>query len=443
MTRFSSMFSQLLKLFPRTEFQALVKRTHAERHARGFTCWGQFVAMLFCQLGRAHSLREICGGLRSTEGKLSHLGITAPSRSTLAYANEHRPWQLYRAVFQELLGRCQSVTPSRAKKFRFKNKLVSLDSTVIDLCATLFDWAKFRRTKGAVKLHLLLDHDGYLPSVAVITEGKRHDVRVARTLRFDPGTIVVMDRGYVDYEWFGRLTTDGVFFVTRLKDNAAYAVEETRAVPERSHVRRDEVIRLTGVAAQSKCPHPLRRVEVQDPETGDTLVFVTNHLTFGATTIAAIYKDRWLQGAQTEPQGQDLRGNQRQRAQDPALDGADRPAAAQVPPAQGPVRLVPGQPGRPVAHEPVHLPRPLGVAGPAVRGAARAGRGPPAGGIGPWLTGTAATAEAASSAPGAGTPPARSWTAAARSRRPDRGARAKPVQSPRKPSGHPYGSAAI
>jgi len=292
-TRFSSMFSQLLKLFPRTEFQALVKRTHAERHARGFTCWGQFVAMLFCQLGRAHSLREICGGLRSTEGKLSHLGITAPSRSTLAYANEHRPWQLYRAVFQELLGRCQSVTPSRAKKFRFKNKLVSLDSTVIDLCATLFDWAKFRRTKGAVKLHLLLDHDGYLPSVAVITEGKRHDVRVARTLRFDPGTIVVMDRGYVDYEWFGRLTTDGVFFVTRLKDNAAYAVEETRAVPERSHVRRDEVIRLTGVAAQSKCPHPLRRVEVQDPETGDTLVFVTNHLTFGATTIAAIYKDRW------------------------------------------------------------------------------------------------------------------------------------------------------
>src|SRR5712692_9989432 len=158
---FSSMFSQLLKLFPRTEFQALVKRTLAERHARGFTCWGQFVAMLFCQLGRAHSLREICGGLRSSEGKLKHLGITAPSRSTLAYANAHRPWQLYRAVFE-----------------------------------TLLDWAKFRRTKGAVKLHCLLDHDGYLPSVVVITEGKRHDVRVARTLRFDAGTIVVMDRGY-------------------------------------------------------------------------------------------------------------------------------------------------------------------------------------------------------------------------------------------------------
>jgi hypothetical protein len=289
---FCSMFSQLLKLFPRTEFQALVKRTYAERHARGFTCWGQFVAMLFCQLGRAHSLREICGGLRSSEGKLTHLGITAPSRSTLAYANAHRPWQLYRAVFQELLGRCQPLARGK-RKFRFKNKLVSLDSTVIDLCATLFDWAQFRRTKGAVKLHCLLDHDGYLPSVVVITEGKRHDVRVARTLRLEAGTIVVLDRGYVDYAWFGRLTTDGVFFVTRLKDDAVYRVVERRRVPERSPVQRDEVIRWTGVEAQSKCPHDLRRVEVVDPETGATLVFLTNHLTFGATTIAAVYKDRW------------------------------------------------------------------------------------------------------------------------------------------------------
>jgi hypothetical protein len=286
------MFSQLLKLFPRTEFQALVKRTHAERHARGFTCWGQFVAMLFCQLGRAHSLREICGGLRSSEGKLKHLGITAPNRSTLAYANAHRPWQLYRAVFQALLLRCQPLAKGR-KRFRFKNKLVSLDSTVIDLCATLFDWAKFRRTKGAVKLHCLLDHDGYLPSVVVITEGRRHDVRVGRTLRLDAGTIVVMDRGYVDYAWFGRLTTDGVFFVTRLKDNAVYRVVERHRVPERSPVQRDEVIRLTGVDAEAKCPHDLRRIEVYDADKDDTLVFVTNHLAFGATTIAAIYKDRW------------------------------------------------------------------------------------------------------------------------------------------------------
>jgi hypothetical protein len=289
---FSSMFSQLLKLFPRTEFQALVKRTYAERHARGFTCWGQFVAMLFCQLGRAHSLREICGGLRSSEGKLKHLGIAAPSRSTLAYANEHRPWQLYRAVFQELLGRCQAQVTGR-RKLRFKNKLVSLDSTVIDLCATLFDWAKFRRTKGAIKLHCLLDHDGYLPSVVVITEGKRHDVRVARTLRFDPGTIVVMDRGYVDYAWFGQLTAQGVFFVTRLKTHTAYRVVERRAVPARGAVLRDDLIELTTWDAANHCPFRLRLVEIDDPDKQGTLTFLTNQLAFAATTIAAIYKERW------------------------------------------------------------------------------------------------------------------------------------------------------
>jgi hypothetical protein len=286
------MFSQLLKLFPRTEFQALVQLTHAERHARGFTCWGQFVAMLFCQLGRAHSLREICGGLRSSEGKLKHLGMQAPARSTLAYANEHRPWQLYRAVFQELLGRCQAQVTGR-RKFRFKNKLVSLDSTVIDLCATLFDWAKFRRTKGAIKLHCLLDHDGYLPSVVVITEGNRPDVQVARALRFEAGTVVVMDRGYVDYAWFGQLTAQEVFFVTRLKDNTVYKIVERRPVPDRGPVLRDEIIELTNWNAANNCPFRLRRVEVDDPDKHGTLVFLTNHLTFGATTIAAIYKDRW------------------------------------------------------------------------------------------------------------------------------------------------------
>lgn len=286
MKPFCSMFSQLLKLFPRTEFQALVKRTKAERHARGFTSWGQFVAMLFCQLGRAHSLREICGGLATCEGKLSHLGITAPSRSTLSYANEHRPWQLYEAVFHELLAKCQALAHGR-KKFRFKNKLVSLDSTVIDLCASLFDWAKFRRTKGAVKLHLLLDHDGYLPCMAVITEGAQHDIRVARSLRFDPGTILVIDRGYVEYAWFDRLCKDQVFFVSRMKDDALYDVVERRSVPERGHVIRDQIVRLNGIEAD------LRRVEVYDPNRDRRLVFLTNHLGFAASTVAAVYKDRW------------------------------------------------------------------------------------------------------------------------------------------------------
>lgn len=227
MRRFCSIFSQLLQLFPRLEFESAVKQHQAEYHARGFTSWGQFVAMLFCQLGRAHSLREICGGLASCEGKLQHLGIpVAPKRSTLSYANEHRPWQLFQTVFEQLLGRCQSWVAGQGgkKKFRFKNRLLSLDATVIDLCVSLFDWAEFRRTKGAIKLHLLLDHDGYLPSFAVITPGKTHEVKVARKLRFDPGTVLVFDRGYVDYQWFVELTRQKVWFVTRLKESAVYEV---------------------------------------------------------------------------------------------------------------------------------------------------------------------------------------------------------------------------
>ena len=211
MNRVCSIFSQLLQLFPRLEFEQVVKEHRAERHARCFTCWGQFVAMLFCHLGKAQSLREIGGGLAASEGKLRHLGVReAPKRSTLSYANEHRPWEVYRSLFEQLLGRCQQVVGPR-KKFRFKNKLLSLDASVIDLCASLYDWARFRRTKGGVKLHLVLDHDGYLPTFAVIEAAKVPEVKIARQLRFEAGAIVVCDRGYIDYAWFKALTQEGVF----------------------------------------------------------------------------------------------------------------------------------------------------------------------------------------------------------------------------------------
>jgi hypothetical protein len=295
MRRFCSIFSQLLQLFPRLEFESAVKEHGAEYHARGFTSWGQFVAMVFCQLGRAHSLREICGGLASCEGKLQHLGIpVAPKRSTLSYANEHRPWELFQTVFEQLLGRCQSWVAGQGgkKKFRFKNRLLSLDATVIELCVSLFDWAEFRRTKGAIKLHLLLDHDGYLPSFAVITPGKTHEVKVARKLRFDPGTVLVFDRGYVDYEWFLELTRQKVWFVTRLKQGAAYEVIEKRPVPERGQILRDEVIYFPGLAEPQE-EYLFRRVEVWDQEKSESIVFLTNHKEFGSTTIARIYKDRW------------------------------------------------------------------------------------------------------------------------------------------------------
>jgi len=292
MNRFCSIFSQLLQLFPKTEFFQAVKRTGAERRTKGFSCWGQFVAMLFCQLGRAHTLREITGGLRSCEGKLQHLGITAPCRSTLAYANAHRPWQLYQEIFLSLLQRCRSQGLGE-KKFRFKNPLRSLDSSIIDLSVTLFDWAKFRRTKGAIKLHLVLDHDGYLPSFALITEGRVSDVKIAHHLKFDPGTIVVYDRGYNDFELFGKWTAQGVFFVTRMKENTLYQVVGDKSPPAHSNILKDELIELTGYQAQEKCPFPLRRIELYDAEKNEILVFLTNHQGLGARTVAVIYKDRW------------------------------------------------------------------------------------------------------------------------------------------------------
>src|SRR2546422_4561031 len=237
MTRFSSIFSQLLQLFPRMEFEQAVKEHQAERSAKGFSSWGQFVAMLFCQLGRAHSLREICGGLASCEGKLKHLGVPeAPKKSTLAYANEHRPWELYRTVFEQTLGKCQSVVAASG--------------------------------------------------------GKKSDIRVAWAMKFAAGTVLVVDRGYNDYDWFAELTDQEVFFVTRMKDNAVYDVVERREVPNKGHVRRDEVIFFPSMAANGK-EYFFRRVEVWDEDQQRTLVFLTNHLNFGATTIAAIYKDRW------------------------------------------------------------------------------------------------------------------------------------------------------
>jgi hypothetical protein len=291
-----SIFSQVLKLFARGEFEKGVKEHKAERHARGFTSWGQFVAMLFCQVGRAHSLREICGGLACCEGQLKHLGVpVAPKKSTLAYANENRPWELYQTVFEQTLVKCQELVRRQGgrKKFRFKNKMASLDGSIIDLSMSMFDWAKFRRTKGAIKLHLLLDHDGYLPAFAVVTEGKTSEIKVARTLRFEPGTILAIDRGYNDFEWFLELTQEGVFFVTRMKTNTVYTVVEECEVPANGNVLRDQIISLPALAKAGEEPVLFRRIEYWNQDKSEILVFFSNLLHLAASTITAIYKDRW------------------------------------------------------------------------------------------------------------------------------------------------------
>jgi len=296
MIKVASLFSQLLHHFPRTEFAHLVAKHQAERRAKGFTCWTQMVAMLFCHMAHADSLREICGGLACCQGKLRHLGIgKPPNKSTLAYANQHRPAELFEDLFWTMMHRFRSSggLGNRKSKFRFKNKLLSLDSTTISLCLSLFPWATFRRAKGGVKVHVLLDHDDYMPSFALITEAKRHDRTVARRFTLKPGSIVAFDRAYNDYKLFSQWTDNGVFFVTRLKDNAVYRIIENRSVPQNRNILADQLIKLTGQKAEEKCPHILRRVVVWDKANNRIISLLTNHLKFGATTISDIYKDRW------------------------------------------------------------------------------------------------------------------------------------------------------
>ena len=297
MVRSVSLFSQLLQHVPRLEFAALIQQHRAERGAKGFTCWSQLIAMLFCHLAKADSLREICSGLSCCLGKLNHLGLrAAPKRSTLSYANSHRPAALYEQLFWTMTERLRNeggLGPGRRRKFRFKNKLLSLDSTTITLCLSLFPWAQFRRTKGGVKLHVLLDHDDYMPSFATLTDAKQGDVRQARRLRLNPGSIVAMDRAYNDFTMFGQWTEQGVFFVTRMKDRTLYEVEQSRPLPKHRPILSDQIIRLSSRAGAKGCPHPLRRIVVWDSTREREIVLLTNHLEFGATTVAEVYRDRW------------------------------------------------------------------------------------------------------------------------------------------------------
>ena len=296
MVQAMSLFNQLLQHFPVLEFAALVKKHSAERAAKGFSCRTQLVAMLFCQLAHADSLRDICNGLACCVGKLVHLGIgVAPNKSTLSYANKHRPAQLFEELFYTAMGRFRNEKGlgERKRKFRFKNKLLSLDSTTISLCLEMFPWARFRRAKGGVKAHVLLDHDDYMPSYVLITEARRSDVKMADAFPLNPGSIVAMDRGYNDYALFGTWTERNIYFVTRLKDNAAYEVLAEGVVPENRNIRSDQLIQFTGEKAQRDCPFPLRRVVVWDTVNDREIVLLTNQTEFGSTTIAAIYKDRW------------------------------------------------------------------------------------------------------------------------------------------------------
>ena len=293
--RTASIFSQLLKFFPQTEFTKIVKKHGAERHAKGFTSWSQFVSMMFCQLAGAESLREICTGLACCLGKLRHLGVKkAPNKSTLSYANAHRPAPMFKELFVNTLARFRSLGelgPGK-HKFRFKNKLYSMDATVITLCLSIFPWAKYRTAKGGVKAHVLISHSDYMPSFVHISDAKKADVKAARLLDMRPGSIVAMDRAYNDFALFSKWSDATVYFVTRLKKETVYEVVDERAAPQGRNIIEDRIIRLTGDAGK-KCKHLLRVVTVWDKENDRYIDLLTNHLDFGATTISDIYKDRW------------------------------------------------------------------------------------------------------------------------------------------------------
>lgn len=287
----NTIFAQLLKMVSRHEFESLANAHHEGQKLRKINRWSQFVALALGQLSQRISLRDICNNLTVQCAKLYHLGCVKVSRSSLSRVNEKQPYTLFEALFHRMLGRCQSKAPGH--KFRFKNKLISLDATTIDLCLSLFPWADFRQTKGGIKLHVGLDHGGYLPQFVQVSEASKHEVTIARCLTLPKGSIVVFDRGYVDYSWYQQLNNKGVFFVTRLKSNADYRVTERRQVDKSRGLRCDQTIRLTGFYAKKHCDSPLRRISYRDPQTGKHYDFLTNNFHLCAKTIAEIYKARW------------------------------------------------------------------------------------------------------------------------------------------------------
>jgi len=290
MAHCNTIFHQMLKLIPRHHFGKLEAEHGTGRKARSFTRWSQLVHLLSMQLTARVSLRDCVSSLKARIKSLYHLGVKPVARSTFADANNQRPASFFEALFGLMYRRCQPLAPKH--KFKFKNKLFSLDATVVSLCLALFPWASFRRTKGGIKLHTLLDHDGYLPAFVAISPAREHEVRKARSLSLPKGSIVVEDLGYTDYAWYAQLTAQKIFFVTRQKRNARYEVLECREVNKKQGLISDQTIRVTSAKSQ-ECPVSLRRIAYCDAATGKRYIFLTNHFKLAAKTIADIYKERW------------------------------------------------------------------------------------------------------------------------------------------------------
>lgn len=287
----NTIFRQMLQLISRLEFQSIVNHHKGDYRVRKLNCWTQFVHLLFAQFSGRHSLRDTVQSTRSQSNKLYHLGCSRANRSTLADANNKRPYQIYQETFFKLLNRVQAVAPKY--KLKLSKKLFIMDSTVIDLCLSLFPWAKFRKKKGAVKIHTLMQADGLLPTFLHITDGKVHDSKAAKELNVPPESFLVYDKGYHDFNQYKYYKDNKIQFITRMKTNAAYKVIRNKKINPESDVLSDEIIEFTGYITHKKYPYPLRKIKYFDEKNDKVLIFLTNNFRLAATTIADIYKARW------------------------------------------------------------------------------------------------------------------------------------------------------
>jgi hypothetical protein len=291
-----TLFAQIISKLDRNKFSKLVKAKQTDKHQKGYTSWTHLVSMLFCQFAKSQSVRDISNGLRSATGNLNHLGVQkAPSKSNISYQNKHRDSDLFKAYYFELLTSLGQQAAFKQVKFKIKSKIFLLDSTTISLCLSLFDWAKYKTAKGAVKMHTLLDFDGNLPAYVNITNGKTADNKGAADIPLVKGSVVVADRFYNDLHLLNVWDSNGVFFVIRHKENLQYTVIKENDLPDNrhQHILKDEIIELKNDGSKTKYPKKLRRIAVWDDKNKQVIELITNQMTWTANTIGELYKSRW------------------------------------------------------------------------------------------------------------------------------------------------------
>jgi Transposase DDE domain/Domain of unknown function (DUF4372) len=291
-----TLFSQIISKLDRNKFSKLVGEKQTDKHQKGYNSWTHLVSMLFCQFAKSQSVRDISNGLRSATGNLNHLGIQrAPSKSSISYQNKHRNWELFRAYYYYLLGSLGQQARFKQIRFRIKSKIFLLDATTIGLCLSLFDWAKYKTSKGAVKMHTLLDYDGNLPAYINITNGKTADNKGAYDIPLLKGSVIVADRFYNDFSLLNIWDSNQVYFVIRHKENIQFTSIKENNLPENrhQHILIDEIIELKNNSSKEKYPKKLRRVAIWDEENEQTIELITNQMTWTANTISDLYKSRW------------------------------------------------------------------------------------------------------------------------------------------------------